>query len=143
MFCNILIQKCQSYSPDRVFSLVYVLIFKQLLVPKFLHFRVFAASYKHPLSRSFPDRRAILWEWTSNTVKYLRIQKKSYLSRCILSNKIVCFSFMVFFPALIFCLFLLKCSDVHLCSLSLVTFWNIKMMYWKRKNSGSYIFVKS
>ena len=40
-------------------------------------------------------------------MKYLQMQS---LRRCILSNKIVCFSAMVFFPALIFCLFLLKCS---------------------------------
>ena len=35
---------------------------------------------------------------------------KSCLRRCILCNKIVCFFSTVFFPALIFCLFLLKCS---------------------------------
>ena len=54
-----------------------------------------------------------IWQWEI---------KKSYLRRCILFNKIVCFSSMVFFPALIFCLFLLKWSDAGLYSLPLVIF---------------------
>ena len=45
----------------------------------------------------------------------------------------VCFSSIVFFPALIFCLFLLKCSDVHLCSLSLIISWTIKWCIQKYK----------
>ena len=134
------ISKLQS--PDRVFSTVYVLILEQLLVPKILYFLVFAA-YKHALSRSFLDCCILLWDWASHYIKFYECNKKSYLKCCILSNKIVCFSSMVFFPALIFCLLLLKCSDVHLCSLPLIIFWNIKMMYWKRQNSRSCIFVKS
>ena len=130
-------------SRDRVFRPVYVLILEQLLVPKILYFLVFAACYKQPLSRSFPDRRIILWDWHLTLKNIYECNKKSYLRRCILSNKIVCFSSMVFFPALIFCLFLLKCSDVHLCSLPLTIFWNIKIRYWKRQNCRSCIFVKS
>ena len=74
---------------------------------------------------------------------FLRPKKKAYLKSCTLFNKTVCFSSMVFFPALIFCLFLLKCSDAHLCSLLLTTFWMIKIMYWKSQNCRSCIFVKS
>ena len=54
VFCNILIQKISKLqSPDRVFSIVHVLILGQLLVWKILYLFVFAACGKHPLSQMF------------------------------------------------------------------------------------------
>ena len=49
---------------------------------------------------------------------------------------------MIFFPALIFYLFLLKCSDANLFSLWLIIFWNIKMMYWKRQTPEAVYLLK-
>ena len=68
---------------------------------------------------------------------------KPYLKRCILSNKIVCFSSMVFLSALILSLCLLKCPNAKFCSLRLIKFWKIKMVYWRRQNFRRCIFVKS
>ena len=126
-------------SSDMVFSTVYVLILEQLLVQKILYFLclygmwqspTFQIIYKRPLSRSFLDRGVILWDWIAHVIKYLQMQWNSL------------FSSMVFFLALIFRLFILKCSDPNLCSLWLIVFWNIKMMYWKRQDSQSCIFAK-
>ena len=94
------------------------IILEQLLVSKILYFCfVFSACsqviYKHLLSRSFLDRHLILWDRTSHVWNIYECNTKSYLRHWILSNEVVCFSSMVFFPALIFCLFFLKCSDKH------------------------------
>ena len=72
-------------SPDRVLSIVYVLLLEQLLVIKILYFLflwsektpTFQIIYKHPLWRLFLDCRAILWDETSHFTKYLQIQCKT------------------------------------------------------------------
>ena len=64
---------------------------------------------------------------------------KPYLRCCILSNKMVCISSMVFLSALILSL----CPNAKFCSLRLIKFWNIKMVYWRRQNFRRCIFVKS
>ena len=64
---------------------------------------------------------------------------KPYLRCCILSNKIVCISSMIFLSALILSL----CPNAKFCSLRLIKFWNIKLVYWRRQNFRRCIFVKS
>ena len=89
-------------------------------------FFVFAVCDKHPLSRSFTNTHfedyfliaVQYYEMRHPTLQNIyKYNAKPYLRRCILSNKIVCFSSMVFLPVLIFCLFLHKYSDAKLCLL--------------------------
>ena len=68
-------------------------------------------------------------------IKYITMQYKILPKMLHTFNKTVCFYSMVFCQVLILCLFLLKCSDVYLCSLLLIIFWNIKIMYQKKKKT--------
>ena len=119
------ISKLQSL--NRVFSTVYVLIFRTIIGAKNADFFCFCGLLH------IPTFQIISW-LLHNTIR-LDIPRYKIFTDA--------FFFYVFFPALIFCLFLLKCSDIHLCSLPIIIFRNIKMMYWKRQNCWSCIFVKS
>ena len=90
----------------------------------------FQIIYKHPFSRSFLLLR-LLSIYECNT--------KSYLRHSLLLNKVVCFPSMIFFPALIFYLFLLKCSDTHLFSLRPIIYWNKNDVLKKKKLLRLYI----
>ena len=70
---------------------------------------------KYVPKKSLFHKKSDAYSWSlSNTMRldishykiFTNAIKKSYLRGCILSNKIVCFSSMVFFPVLIFFVFL-------------------------------------
>ena len=116
---------------------------------------LYSLSFRPVTSTHFPDHlRTLAFQiifWSPRYTMRLDIRHKIFAN--VMQNltqdvayfqkKTVCFSSMVFFPALFFCLFPFKCSDVHLFSLQLIPYWNMKMMYWKRWNSVRCIFIKS
>ena len=113
---------------EKSFAIIYCI----LCLCDLLQTLTFPIIYEHSLSRSFLIA-TLYYEVGHPTQNICECNAKSYSRRCILSKKkTVCFSSMVFFPALFFCLFPFKCSDVHLFSLQLIPYWNMKMMYWKR-----------
>ena len=75
-------------------------------MPKILYVFIFAACHKHPFSRSFANTHfldhLVSWGWASHVMNIYKCNTKSYLRRCILLSKIVCFSSIVFSPAFIF-----------------------------------------
>ena len=75
-------------------------------------------------------------------IPYITMQYKILPKMLHTFNKIVCFYSMVFCQVLILRLFLLKCSDVYLCSLLLIIFWNIKMYQKKKKTLEAGHFLK-
>ena len=92
----------------------------------------FQMNYKHPLSWSMRDTMRLDIPNYKIFTNAIQILPKTF-------NEIVCFFSMVFFLCSFF--------DADFCSLwlfwniNIYYIWNIKMIYWKRQNSWSCIFV--
>ena len=145
VFCNILIQKFQSYSPRTRCLARICPYFRESIGAKNTVFTCFCGLL-HPLSRSFFNRRVILWDWTRHAIKYLQMQWKILpMSLHTFSSNSLFFFYGSFSSAhfLFVPLQMLWFTLVFTPTDYINWLWNIKMMYWKWQNPRSCAFIKS